>query len=158
MVSAFLKFAIAMCIFAIGMGVFIFATNQVVESGLISGWYVVVCYMLLPIAELCIMPIAISLVTQVAPPGKTALMFGVYAFGQAVASYLNGVFSSQAEIDFPLITRTDLIHAAGIYRQVFSQTAVWLLIFAVLAGVVWYGLSRRSEVDVFAQSIGGCRD
>ena len=137
--SAFLKFAYAMFIFALGMAVFVVATERAQFLGQVSSGYVVLAYMIMPVAELFIMPVAISLITRLASRHRVGLMFAVYSFGLAVGSYFNGVFSNKADIGFPVNTLVGEQHASIIYQHVFLES-VYILVFMGLLALICYKL------------------
>jgi len=70
--------------------VFDIAAFSATIRGSSSPLYIVVAYMLFPIAELCLVPISLSFITKIAPKGMDTMMVGVWMFASAIASYLTG--------------------------------------------------------------------
>lgn len=126
--AAMLKFAIGMLLLGLGFIIFAIASAKAQLFGHTSALYVVAAYAVFPVAELCIMPIVISLVTRLAPRGIESMIVGMYMLGLAGASYFTGIISKLGDIHFKLTNLPDLQHAASIYSHVFMVSAVILLI------------------------------
>ncbi len=126
------KFALALFVFSLGFGVFILAALQAQTSGHASSLYVVMGYFLFPLAELCIMPIGLSMITKLAPKDLSAMMVGLWLLSLAIAGYLTGQLSKLAKINFSLVTKVDLQHAASIYVGAFSEAALALIAAGIL--------------------------
>jgi POT family proton-dependent oligopeptide transporter len=60
------------------------------DSGRVSGAWLVGCFALLSLAELLLAPLGVSLITQLAPKGKTAQAVGLWFAGSAVGNGLAG--------------------------------------------------------------------
>lgn len=68
------------------------------DTGRVSPAWLTGCYVLLSVAELLLAPMSLSLITQLAPPGKSALMVGLWlaatASGNALASALGHLWEN----------------------------------------------------------------
>ena len=131
-VSEVAKFACALLILSLGFMVFVMASSRAINHGHVSMLYVVLAYMLFPIAELCIMPIGLSLVTRYAPRNLEAMMVGIFMLASALASYLTGMISKVGQINFNFTSSAGFKDAAGIYLHLFLETAVVLAAVAIL--------------------------
>jgi POT family proton-dependent oligopeptide transporter len=130
------KFSLAMLLLGLGFGVFVLAALQAMHIGSASPLFVVLAYFLFPLAELCIMPIGLSLVTRLAPKGTEAMLVGVWMLANAGASYLTGIISKLGEINFAYASVSGLKHAARIYMNDFGFSAIALLLLAMVLVVV----------------------
>ncbi len=138
--AAFTKYTLALGIFALAMVVLMLAAQQAHHHGMSSGLYIVLCYSLCALAELCMVPIVIALIGRLAPSGQVGLMMGIFQFGSAIASYITTKIANVAAINFPLNNELALRHAAAIYQHVFGELALVLLAAAVLVLFVRVGL------------------
>lgn len=133
----FTKIAIGLAVLGMGFLILYISAEKIINTGIKpSAAYVVLAYMLFPIAELCIMPIVISIVTRVAPRGYEGFMIGIYMLGNAIASYLTGAFSKLANINVLLSNVNKIIDAAKIYQRVFLFSALALVLSAILSWIV----------------------
>jgi len=126
------KFGIGMLVFSVAYAVFVLAARVAMKDAQASPLFIVLGYFLFPIAELCIMPIGLSLVTKLAPKGLEAMMVGIWMLANAAGSYLTGYVSGFAQVDFDYSTIEGLQRAAGIYHHAFFYFAVVLLIAGVI--------------------------
>ena len=131
-IASFSKFSMAMFIFSMAMLTFVMAAYQGTKTGSASGLYVVICYSLCATSELCIAPIALSLVTKLAPNGQTGLIVGLYTFGEAVASFITGAIAKSGDINFSIHSLHSKKMAAGIYQNLFSHLSIALLLAGIL--------------------------
>ncbi|MCK4608749.1 MAG: MFS transporter [Gammaproteobacteria bacterium] len=131
-IAACSKFSLGMLIFSLGFAVFSLASFNATRSGHASMLYVVIAYALFPIAELCIMPTALSLLTELAPAKLEAMMVGIFMLASAEASYLTGIISKIGKINFDLSQLSGLQHAASIYLHLFIVSTVALIITSML--------------------------
>jgi POT family proton-dependent oligopeptide transporter len=132
--SAVAKFALGLLLLAAGFTVFTIAAVQA-GSGPVGAGYVVLAYLIFPLAELSLMPVALSFVTQLAPQGKAATMVGLLTLASAVAGYGTGLISDLASIAPG--AREQVAVMANRYVTVFSFSAACLG-FGALAMVSYF--------------------
>jgi len=137
------KFALAMLLLGLGFGVFVIAAWMGIRTGSASPLFVVFAYFLFPLAELCIMPIGLSLVTKLAPKGLEAMLVGVWMLANAGASYFTSIISKLGEVNFTYLSLNGLKRASEIYARDFSVTALILFILAVILIAVVRPLLKR---------------
>ncbi len=126
------KFTIALFLLSLGFLVFVFAAFHAIMRSQASPLYIVLAYFIFPIAELCIVPISLSMVTRLAPKNLNAMMVGVWMLSSAAASFLTGQVSKIGQVRFELTDVTALSHAAYIYRHAFLVSAMTLAIAAIV--------------------------
>lgn len=104
------------------------AAQQVGASGqMASVWWLVLAYFLLASGEMCLSPVGLSAVTQLAAPRVVSLMMGTWFLATAFSETLAALFGKLAAIDVPEGEVMDLVQAAARYEHLF-----WLL--------MWIGL------------------
>lgn len=128
------KFALALCFLAIGFLIFVLAAIEAKIYGSASLFFVVLAYFLFPAAELCIVPISLSLVTRLAPKGLEAILVGIWMLSSATSGYLTGFISKFGQVNFSVSNISGLKQAAVIYQHMFMGTAGVLF----LAGIVMF--------------------
>lgn len=144
--AALMKAMIGLLILGLGFAVFVLASKVVAHTGKeASPLFIVLAYAVFPIAELSIMPIAMSFVTKLAPEGKSAMMVGVYSFGLAAAGYFTGVISQFGQVaDFTVGSAKSMFEASSIYGNVFIYSILILLISSV--GLLFLRSILRKEL------------
>ena len=104
------------------------AAQQVGLSGQIASvWWLVLAYLVLEAGEMCLSPVGLSAVTQLALPRVVSLMMGTWFLATAFSEALAALFGKLAAIDVPDGQTLDLPQAAAGYAHLF-----WLM--------TWIGL------------------
>ncbi|MFA7469487.1 MAG: peptide MFS transporter [Weeksellaceae bacterium] len=60
----------------------------------VSAWWLIACYGVITLGELCLSPMGLSLVSKLSPPRLTALMMGVFFLSTSIGNKLSGVLAS----------------------------------------------------------------
>ena len=60
------------------------------DKGRVSMWWLIVCYFVITIAELCLSPIGLSLIAKLAPRRMTAMLMGVWFIATSIGNKLAG--------------------------------------------------------------------
>lgn len=139
------KFALALFILSLGFIVFTFAAMRAEATGKTSMIYVFLAYFLFPIAELCIVPIGLSMLTRLAPKNLTAMMVGIWLLANAASSYLTGKISLLGKVPFAPRNLVELQHAAHIYQHAFLASSIMLAITAVILLLISKKLQRLMQ-------------
>lgn len=104
------------------------AAQQVGASGqMASVWWLVAAYLILATGEMCLSPVGLSAVTQLAAPRVVSLMMGTWFLATAFSETLAALFGKLAAIDVPEGQALDLVAASARYADLF-----WLM--------MWIGL------------------
>jgi proton-dependent oligopeptide transporter, POT family len=117
---------------ALGLG-FFFMVGAVLSRGIdcqddtvkASFMWIIATYLFHTIGELCLSPIGLSMITKLAPPGRTSLFMGIWFAGIGVALFLSG-------------TVLDIVSKIGAFSVFLS-----IGIFICLLGVVMLLISKR---------------
>jgi len=109
------------------------AAQQVGSSGqLASVWWLVGAYLVLEIGEMCLSPVGLSAVTELAVPRVMSLMMGTWFLATAFSETLAALFGKLAAIEVPEGETLNLADAAARYAHLF-----WLLMWVGIGcGVV----------------------
>jgi POT family proton-dependent oligopeptide transporter len=104
------------------------AAQQVGATGqMASVWWLVLAYLVLEIGEMCLSPVGLSAVTQLAAPRVVSLMMGTWFLATAFSETLAALFGKLAAIEVPEGETMNIAAAAASYEHLF-----WLL--------MWIGL------------------
>lgn len=99
------------------------AAQQVGATGMMASvWWLVLAYLVLEIGEMCLSPVGLSAVTQLAVPRVVSLMMGTWFLATAFSETLAALFGKLAAIEVPEDGALDLAAAAAKYAHLF-----WLL-------------------------------
>ena len=91
------KFAIGLMMVGAGFAVLVFAIKTFVTDGAKISWmWLTLTYLVHTVAELCISPIGLSMVTKLARPKETGLAMGGWFLSIAVANYAAGKIAAIA--------------------------------------------------------------
>ncbi|MDG2525563.1 peptide MFS transporter [Stenotrophomonas sp. HITSZ_GD] len=109
------------------------AAQQVGATGAIASvWWLVLAYLVLEVGEMCLAPVGLSAVTQLAVPRVVSLMMGTWFLATAFSEALAALFGKLAAIDVPEDGQMDLVQASASYAHLF-----WLMMWIGLAcGVI----------------------
>lgn len=85
----------------------------------VSPWWLVGCYGVITLGELCLSPMGLSLVSKLSPPRFTALMMGGFFLSTSIGNKMSGVLASmwygyEDKANFFLVNCVLLLIAAGL--------------------------------------------
>lgn len=119
------------------------AAQQVGATGaMASVWWLVLAYLILEIGEMCLSPVGLSAVTQLAVPRVVSLMMGTWFLATAFSETLAALFGKLAAIDVPQGEALDLAAAAPKYAHLF-WLMTWIGIGCAVAAFLAAPLLRR---------------
>jgi POT family proton-dependent oligopeptide transporter len=92
------KFALALFLICLAFIVMTYAA-RLSESGgaLVSPFWLVLVFLVITLAELCISPVGLSMVTRLAPARAVGQLMGIWFIGNALGNYLAGQAITQME-------------------------------------------------------------
>lgn len=99
----------------LGLGFAVLAAGAVVSSSgvKVSPMWLIVCYLLHTVGELCLSPVGLSAMTKLAPVRVAGLMMGMWFLSNSAGNYLGGRLASFYE-SFPLPMLFAVVAAFGI--------------------------------------------
>ena len=98
--TANVKYGIGMFLLALGMACVAFGAGGIeagAKTASVSMIWLVLVYLFHTLGELCISPVALSLVSKLSPARMIAFMFGVYYIAVAIGMKLAGVFGENVD-------------------------------------------------------------
>lgn len=87
------KFAFGLLLLSAGFFCLVLGARQIAEEGFAGMHFLLLAYLFNTLGELCLSPVGLSMVSELAPTHLTSLMMGIWFLSNAVAHYLGGVFS-----------------------------------------------------------------
>ncbi len=133
------KFAIALLFCALGFGLMILAVNGVIATGLpVSPLWITASFLLLSIGEVCLSPIGLSSMTELAPTSVRGQMMGLWFAATALGNLTAGLIGGNVSLEN--------IHALP---ELFTRCVVVLLAAVVFLFIINKPLSRK---------LSGCRN
>jgi POT family proton-dependent oligopeptide transporter len=119
------------------------AAQQAGATGqMASVWWLVLAYLVLEIGEMCLSPVGLSAVTQLAMPRVVSLMMGTWFLATAFSEALAALFGKLAAIDIPEGTTLDMAAAGEKYANLF-WLMMWIGIGCAVIAFVLSPLLRR---------------
>lgn len=128
-----LKFALGMVLLGGGFGVFAMSYSSANEQGIVPLYFFMLGYLVLTIGELCLSPIGLSMITQLAPKGLTGMMMGLWMLSSSFAHSVGAVIAKTTSMDKEVTG----LAALKIYTDVFANIG-WV---ALIAGLVLVAIS-----------------
>ena len=92
------KFGIALLLVGLGFVVLAYSGSSANEAFRVSLWWLVLTYFLHSIAELCISPVGLSMITKLSIARIVGMMMGVWFLSISVGEYLAGAAAQAASV------------------------------------------------------------
>ncbi|MFK7735992.1 MAG: peptide MFS transporter [Pirellulaceae bacterium] len=129
--SAPLKFGFGLMQLGMGFLALWVGAQSASEQGMVSIFWLTVCYMLHTTGELCLSPVGLSTMTKLSPKILVSTLMGSWFLATAFSQYLAGIISQFTNVEttegFPPPTET-----VNIYGNVFYQVGL----IAIGSGIV----------------------
>ncbi|MEO5797893.1 MAG: peptide MFS transporter [Gemmatimonadales bacterium] len=122
------KFAFGLLMVSISFAWMVPAAKMATGGNRVGWWFLLICYFLQTVGELCLSPVGLSAMTKLAPARVASLMMGVWFLATSVGNYIGGNVASLYE-SFELPT-------------LFTAIAVYALIFAVVLAFLVRPINR----------------
>jgi len=134
-----IKFALALMGVGAGFLLLVFGTQFAGPGNnyQVGLWWLAGLYLIHSLAELCISPVGLSMITKLSIARVVGLMMGVWFLSISVAQYVAGVVAQFASVDTVGGQVTNLRNSLATYTGTFT-TIAWI---AIGAGVVLFLLS-----------------
>lgn len=130
------KYILAFVLLSLGFFVFLFASEQAALHAKANMFFIVAAYFIFPIAELCLVPISLSIVSRYAPENKVSTMISIWMIANALGNYLAGIVARYANIPDKADTTAELQEAAMIYHDLFNRVGIALFATAAIVLVL----------------------
>ena len=121
-----LKIAIAIALSALSSALLSTIGAHVAASGQkASDWWMIVAIAILTCGELCILPMGLSAIRELAPKRYAALLMGAWFLASSIGGYTSGVIASIAEI--PRSKIHDVVYTAHVYSDLYYYCSIALI-------------------------------
>lgn len=132
-----LKMAIGLVLAGLSFIPMMMAADIAATGVMASVWWLVLAYLILELAEMCLSPIGLAAVSQLSVPRVVGLMMGAFWLATAYSEVLAAGFGKLASLDIPEDGIIDMAAAAAKYNGLF-ETMLWI---GVGSGVLYFALS-----------------
>ena len=130
------KFSLGIAQAGLGFGALILGAANPDQAGLVSGYWMVLAYLLHTCGELCLSPVGLSAVTKLSVPSITGVMMGSWFLATAYSNFVAAQLSKLAAIETVEGTVAEVGTALASYTALFGKLFwVGLAVAAVLLTV-----------------------
>jgi POT family proton-dependent oligopeptide transporter len=127
------KFSLGIAQAGLGFGALLLGAANPDQAGLVSGYWMILAYLLHTCGELCLSPVGLSAVTKLSVPSITGVMMGSWFLATAYSNFVAAQLSKLAAIETVEGTVADVGTALASYTDLFSKLFwVGLAVAAVL--------------------------
>ena len=129
--SSATKFALGLLFVSLGFAVMVPAASLAAHGDRVGWWWLLACYFLHTVGEMCLSPVGLSAMTKLAPARVGSLMMGVWFMAASVGNFIGG-------------------QVAGLYEkfslpQLFGVVALYALFFALVLALLVKPIKRMLE-------------
>jgi POT family proton-dependent oligopeptide transporter len=116
---------------SLGFAVMVPAASLAAHGDRVGWWWLLACYFLHTVGEMCLSPVGLSAMTKLAPARVGSLMMGVWFMAASVGNFIGG-------------------QVAGLYEkfslpQLFGVVALYALFFALVLALLVKPIKRMLE-------------
>ena len=122
------KFSLGLLFVALGFMLMVPAAQLAANGDRVGWWWLLGCYFLHTVGEMCLSPVGLSAMTKLAPARVGSLMMGVWFVATSVGNFIGGQVASVYE-KFSL-------------PQLFGGVAMYALVFAIVLGLLVNPIKR----------------
>lgn len=119
------KFALGIAQAGLGFGALVIGAANPDQAGLVSGWWLVLAYLLHTCGELCLSPVGLSAVTKLAVPSVVGVMMGAWFLATAYSEFVAVQLAKLAAMETQAGEVADRAAALASYSDLFG-TLLWL--------------------------------
>ncbi|NWG70969.1 MAG: peptide MFS transporter [Parvularculaceae bacterium] len=137
-----LKFAIGLILVGVGFLVLVFGSQFHDSNFMVPLFWLALAYFIHSIAELCLSPVGLSMITKLSIPKLVGMMMGVWFLSSAMAQYVGGIvaqFASTETVGGEVLNNEVSLNT---YLGVFQTIGVWGVGFGVVLLVLWPFLKK----------------
>jgi POT family proton-dependent oligopeptide transporter len=126
------KFALGIAQAGLGFGALVIGAANPDEAGLVTGYWMVLAYLLHTSGELCLSPVGLSAVTKLAVPSVVGVMMGAWFLATAYSEFVAVQLSKLAAIPTVDGEVADIASALAAYTGLFTDLCFTGLGFAAV--------------------------
>jgi POT family proton-dependent oligopeptide transporter len=132
-----LKFAIGLILVGVGFLVLVFGSQFHDERFLVPLFWLALAYFIHSIAELCLSPVGLSMITKLSITKLVGMMMGVWFLSSAMAQYVGGIVAQLASTETVGGEVLNPQVSLETYLGVFQQIGLWGVGLGVALMVLW---------------------
>jgi POT family proton-dependent oligopeptide transporter len=137
-----IKFSIALIGVGLGFLFLVWGASFVGPNFKVGIWWLAGLYFIHSLAELCISPVGLSMITKLSIARIVGMMMGVWFLSISCAQYVAGVVAQFASVETVGGQVTNAKVALETYVGVFTQIAIVAILLGLLLFVVSFPLKR----------------
>ena len=115
------KFALGIAQAGLGFGALVIGAANPDQAGLVSGYWMVLAYLLHTTGELCLSPVGLSAVTKLAVPSVVGVMMGAWFLATAYSEFVAAQLAKLAAVETVDGSVADIGAALASYTELFSN-------------------------------------
>jgi POT family proton-dependent oligopeptide transporter len=131
-----IKFALALAGVGLGFLALVWGTKYAGPDFKVSVWWLALLYLIHSVAELCISPVGLSMITKLSIARVVGLMMGVWFLSISCAQYVAGVVAQVASVETVGGQVTNLKVSLETYAAVFEKIGIFSIGIGVLLLIV----------------------
>ncbi len=136
------KFSLGIAQAGLGFGALVVGAANPNQAGLVSGYWMVLAYLLHTWGELCLSPVGLSAVTKLAVHRVVGVMMGAWFLATAYSEFVAAQLSKLAAVETSAGSVSDTSAALGVYTELFSNL-LWVGLGVGLLVLLLSPLLRR---------------
>lgn len=119
------KFGLGIAQAGLGFGALVFGASHPDQAGMVSGYWMILAYLLHTCGELCLSPVGLSAVTKLAVPSVVGVMMGAWFLATAYSEFVAAQLAKLASLETVAGAVDDTAAALASYAELF-ETLLWL--------------------------------
>jgi len=136
------KFALGIAQAGLGFGALVIGAANPDQAGLVSGYWMVLAYLLHTTGELCLSPVGLSAVTKLAVPSVVGVMMGSWFLATAYSEFVAAQLAKLAAVETVDGAVTDVGLALASYTELFTNL-LWVGLAVAVALLLISPLLKR---------------
>ncbi len=137
-----LKFAIGLILVGVGFLVLVFGSQFHDDNYLVPLFWLATAYFIHSIAELCLSPVGLSMITKLSMPKLVGMMMGVWFLSSAMAQYVGGIVAQLASTETVGGEVLNPQVSLETYLGVFQTIGLWGVGLGAVLLLLWPLLKR----------------
>jgi POT family proton-dependent oligopeptide transporter len=137
-----IKFAIGLAGVGLGFLALVWGTHYAGPDFKVSVWWLALLYLIHSMAELCISPVGLSMITKLSIARVVGLMMGVWFLSISCAQYVAGVVAQVASVETVGGQVTNLKVSLDTYAGVFQTIGLIAISIGALLFVISFALKK----------------
>jgi POT family proton-dependent oligopeptide transporter len=137
-----IKFAIGLAGVGLGFLTLVWGTHYAGPDFKVSVWWLALLYLIHSMAELCISPVGLSMITKLSIARVVGLMMGVWFLSISCAQYVAGVVAQVASVETVGGQVTNLKVSLDTYAGVFQTIGLIAISIGALLFVISFALKK----------------